>query len=210
MRNNFSAKLRCAAAAALLLAEAAAAAPVAEPFAYPESLLSGRPSAAAPVTTGMQLGPETVTLEKTPLRELAKKLASPLRREGAGDFTRDWMCLKAGSASAPVYVWLIASASPAVTEAQLSSVPPKSGTCSPVPAAYLPASLRGIVPGSSRETVAKTFGAADYSSEDWLFWAESRRLEEFSNSRIQMNWTGVQFDRQGKAVRLFSSQVTAP
>ena len=53
-------------------------------------------------------------------------------------------------------------------------------------------------------------GSPTYSSDDgWYFWSQYKTIEEYSNTRIQINWTGIQASN-GKAVRIFSSQVTNP
>lgn len=197
------------AASALAASGSALAAVSAAPFAYPESLLAGNPAKGEAVAPGMTLGGASVSLESTPIREIARTLGVPLSREGAGDFTRDWTCLEAGATR----VWLIASASPAVTEVQMaarSAAPSKSGRCYKLKDEFSPASIGGIAPGAAKAEVLEKFGKPAYAGEGgWLFWAHFKTIEEYSNTRIQMNWTGVQM-KDGKAAKVFSSQVTNP
>ena len=93
MKTLSSFKLLIGAVVTAGLQTAAYASSVAEPFAYPESLVAGRPVEGKPVTQGIRIGSEEVTLESTPIRDLAKKLHFSLMREGDGDYTRDWTCL---------------------------------------------------------------------------------------------------------------------
>ena len=132
MKTLSSFKLLIGAVVTAGLQTAAYASSVAEPFAYPESLVAGRPVEGKPVTQGIRIGSEEVTLESTPIRDLAKKLHFSLMREGDGDYTRDWTCLTTGSGSDDFSIWLIATGSPAVTEAQMASnglSPRGKGTC---------------------------------------------------------------------------------
>lgn len=71
-------------------------------------------------------------------------------------------------------------------------------------------SIGGVTPGMTWEQVLAKFGQPTYAADDgWYFWSTSKTIEEFSNSREQMNWTGVQLEK-GKVSRLFSSQATNP
>lgn len=187
----------------------ASAVAIAEPFAYPESLLSGQPVKDKATAPGMSFGALKVELEKTPIRELSKRLGAPLAREGKGDFTRDWTCLKNGRHA----VWIIASDSAAVTEVQMaaqSEASGKPGKCYALPREFEAASIGGIVPGIKLSEALARLGSPTYSSDDgWYFWSQYKTIEEYSNTRIQINWTGIQASN-GKAVRIFSSQVTNP
>lgn len=197
------------AASAIAASGSAGAAVSAAPFAYPESLLAGNPAKGEAVAPGMTLGAAQVSLESTPIREIARTLGVPLSREGAGDFTRDWTCLEAGASR----IWLIASDSPAVTEVQMAAkgaVSSKSGRCYKLKDEFSSVSIGGVAPGATKDEVLAKFGKPAYAGEGgWLFWAHFKTIEEYSNSRIQMNWTGVQV-KDGKVLKVFSSQVTNP
>ena len=196
-------------ASALIVSASANAVAVSSPFAYPQSLLAGNPEKGSIVTSGITLGETTVSLEKTPIRSLAKILGASLSREGTGDFTRDWTCLE----TANFRIWLIASDSPTVTEVQMATKPVKAernGRCYKLPPSFASASIGGVTPGMMQSDVLEKFGRPSYSGEDgWLFWARFKTIEEYSNSRIQMNWTGVQLIG-GSVSKIFSSQVTNP
>ena len=157
-------------------------------------------------------GGQTVA-QSTPIRDLAKKLHFSLMREGDGDYTRDWTCLTTGSGSDDFSIWLIATGSPAVTEAQMASnglSPRGKGTCHLLKGSEKNVSIGGITPGMTWNQVLAKFGQPTYvADDDWYFWSTSKTIEEFSNSREQMNWTGVQLEK-GKVSRLFSSQATNP
>ena len=213
MKTLSSFKLLIGAVVTAGLQTAAYASSVAEPFAYPESLVAGRPVEGKPVTQGIRIGSEEVTLESTPIRDLAKKLHFSLMREGDGDYTRDWTCLTTGSGSDDFSIWLIATGSPAVTEAQMASnglSPRGKGTGPLLKGSEKNASIGGITPGMTWNQVLAKFGQPTYAADDdWYFWSTSKTIEEFSNSREQMNWTGVQLEK-GRVSRLFSSQATNP
>lgn len=197
------------AAGLALAAGGARAVSVAQPFAYPQSLLAGNPAEGDAAAPGMTLGALSVRLEETPIREAAKAAGASLMREGAGEFTRDWTCLRTDA----FRVWLVASDSPAVTEVQMeegkaASVRP--GACYALPASLSPASIGGVIPGMTKAEVQQKLGAPSYAGEDgWVFWAHFRTLSEYSSTRIRMNWTGVQ-TKDGRVTRVFSSQVTNP
>ncbi len=201
--------LAAAASAAALPALAGA---VAEPFDYPESLVTGLPVTGEPATTGIEIGQDRVTLEETSIRELASRHHFPLMREGAGDYTRDWTCLRTDAKHGGFSIWLVASGSPAVTEVQMaaSSVPRGKGDCVLLSESALPVSIGGTAPGMTEKDVFSKLGKPTYAAGDgWYFWSTRRSVEEISSSRVRMNWTGVQM-KNGRAERIFSSQVTSP
>ncbi len=194
---------------ALLPISVAGAASITEPLPYPQSLLAGQPIAAEPVAATISFDNTTVALEKDAIRSVTRMLKVPLQREGTGDFTRDWTCLK----TRDQYIWLIASASPMVTEVQMAdkaAVPAARGVCYKLSDNFAPVSIGGVKPGMSREEVRKHLGNPAYSGEDgWFFWSTAKTIEEYSNSRVQMNWTGIQL-KDNRVSRIFSSQVTNP
>ena len=194
---------------ALLQTAQAGAASITEPLPYPQSLLAGQPVSGEPIAAAITFDNTSYSLEKTPIRTLTRDLRVPLQREGTGDFTRDWTCLR----SQGQYIWLIASASPMVTEVQMAesaSVPSKRGVCYKLRDDFAPVSIGGVRPGMSRDEVRKRFGNPAYSGEDgWFFWSTAKTIEEYSNSRVQMNWTGIQL-KNNRVSRIFSSQVTNP
>ena len=88
--------------------------------------------------------------------------------------------------------------------------PRGKGTCHLLKGSEKNVSIGGITPGMTWNQVLAKFGQPTYvADDDWYFWSTSKTIEEFSNSREQMNWTGVQLEK-GKVSRLFSSLLDHP
>lgn len=199
--------------AALLAAGAGLAAPAAEPFGYPASAIEAPATLADPPAALVHIGAESVRLGVTLLDAVAAPRGARIRHEGEGDFARDWACLTGGDRSRPFVLWLIATGSPRISEAQLErraegAVPAFCGRIGEAEDAvrFGAASL-----GMSLDEADARLGAA--SHEDgfgWRFWLSQQFVK---NSRglegLELNWLGARF-RDGRAERLFTSFVRNP
>ena len=129
---------------AAFFAAAPAGAEVASPFGYPSTTLDAPATLTEPVGEFVQFGREPFFLGSTGLREVAERFRAARLREGAGYFERDFACFTGTEGGRPMIVWLIATASSEITEAQIEWVKDEREvprTCGRLEARNLPVRL---------------------------------------------------------------------
>ncbi|MDO5530637.1 hypothetical protein [Sutterella sp.] len=185
-----------------------------EPFGYPSALLDAPATLGAPAGGFVQIGRERLELGEAALGEAAHRRHLALLREGSGVFARDYTCLTGTEGGRELIVWLIATGSEALTEAQVEWVAdgaevPRS--CARLAMTDLPVRLGKIGLGMTEKDVTDLIGAPSYSEgSGWKFWFSQRFLKNARGlQELELNWLGVRFEK-GRAVRAFASLVKNP
>ena len=193
---------------------ASAGAESASPFGYPSTTLDAPATLTEPPGGFVQFGRETFTLGSADLKSAAERHRAARLREGSGYFERDYSCFAGTEGGRPMIVWLIATASESITEAQIEwakdaqSVP---RTCARLAARDLPVRLGLTGLGMTEKEVAEHIGKP--SHEDgfgWKFWFSQRFLKNARGlEELELNWLGLKF-KEGRVVRGFASFTRNP
>lgn len=207
-RRAFSAlTLLCTASA--LCADPAA---VTEPFPYPTGLLDAPATLSTPAGNFLQLGKPRITLEQTKLADIASRTDATRLREGEGDFERDLLCFTGTEHGRPLIVWLIATESETVTEAQIEWLNERTAPeyCRRLSSEMLPVRTGKIGLGMTETEVVKLLGAPSYRDCDgWYYWfSQTFGRGSRSLQKLTLSWLAVRFDEKGLSVQSFVSQVT--
>lgn len=207
-----------------LLLALAAAAPLAacaaseglhpEPFGYPSALLDAPATLAEPAGGFVQLGRDRLELGEARLGEAAERRHIAMLREGSGVFARDYACLTGTEGGRELIVWLIATGSEALTEAQVEWVAEGEETprsCARLPITDLPVRLGKIGLGMTEKDVTDLIGKPSYAEgSGWKFWFSQRFLKNARGlQELELNWLGIRFEK-GRAARAFASLVRNP
>lgn len=185
------------------------------PANYPNSLLEAPATLTEPPAPYVRIGLPQIKLEKTTLSDVANRTGGILVAEGRGLFRRNLLCLTGTENGRPMRLWLIATDSDRVSEAQLEWIPEgeeASRACKALPPKSLPIRLGKVGLGMTQKEVLDFAGPPSMKADDgWHYWFSQRFLHNARGwQELELNWLGVLFDKDGRAVRLFNSQVTNP
>lgn len=201
----------CAAALPAAFAAEGGAGDLPEPFGYPSTLLDAPATLAEPPGGYVQTGRLRSMLGEARLAPIAERHQAAHLREGAGDFARDYACLTGTEGGRPVILWLIATGSEELTEAQLEWTETVPRSCGRLQARELPVRLGRIGLGMTKAEVAEHLGTASWDDGfGWRFWFSQRFLKNARGlQELELNWLGVQFEA-GRVKRAFASLVRNP
>ena len=146
---------------AAFFAAAPAGAETASPFGYPSTTLDAPATFTEPVGEFVRFGREPFFLGSAGLRDAAERFHAARLREGAGYFERDFACFAGTEGGRPMIVWLIATASSEITEAQIEWVKDEREvprTCGRLEARNLPVRLGLAGLGMTEKEVAEHIG----------------------------------------------------
>ncbi len=199
---------------AAFFAAAPAGAETASPFGYPSTTLDAPATFTEPVGEFVRFGREPFFLGSAGLRDAAERFHAARLREGAGYFERDFACFAGTEGGRPMIVWLIATASSEITEAQIEWVKDEREvprTCGRLEARNLPVRLGLAGLGMTEKEVAEHIGKP--SHEDgfgWKFWFSQRFLKNARGlEELELNWVGLKF-KDGRVDRGFASFTRNP
>lgn len=182
-----------------------------EPFGYPSTLLDAPATLAERPGGYVQIGRERSELGGTRLAPLVERHQAAHLREGAGDFARDYACLAGTEDGRPAILWLIATGSAELTEAQLEFVESVPRSCGRLKARDLPVRLGRVGLGMTEAEVMEHLGPASYDDGfGWRFWFSQRFLKNARGlQELELNWLGVELE-EGRVKRAFISLVRNP
>ena len=206
-----SVAIRSAACLLSLFLVQASAEEAAEPFSYPTGLLDAPATLTEPAGAYARLGKPVVNLHTSRLSEVADLTDAVRLREGHGSFRRDTLCLAGTENGRPLMLWLIATDSDRVTEAQLQWAPEGRlpEFCRRLPDDKLPIRLGQIGLGMTKTDIDELVGPASHEdAAGWRYWFCQRFLRNDRDlQELELNWLAVRFDLAGRAVQAFISTV---
>lgn len=184
------------------------------PFEYPASLLDAPATLSIPPALSVRVGKTEVALSQSQLQDMTHLMQAIQMRVGQGLFRQDSICLLGTEGGKPVRLWLIATDSKAISEAQLEYLPVDAkheNVCTSVNFRYLPFRLGKIGLGMTEKFVRRTVGRPSHQTVDgWMYWFSQRVLRTPNNTQeLELNWLGVRVEK-GKVVQAFSSVVRNP